>query len=1177
MFVQKGMRKRRQMGAGAVSLCQLGRAGLILSAFSFAVAVQCLPFAATHAYAVQGDATGSTIVATEAASESVSDKVPESRLDLANADNAANASKKDSPDAASASSSVSPGEANAASDGSSTSGAGEGVGESSGKGDAGHADADSTSNAGSISGSAQGASNDAQASQGGQNKDSKTDASGKESKKDKDLTYITVDEGTYIIESEYGNVLDVAAGGSDDGTNVQGWEDNATGAQRFVIKAEGFDENNNMVYSISAQDSGKALDVYAAGRKNGTNVQIYQHNGTPAQRWYFAVNTAADGKQYLIIISAVSGKALDVAGAKNGSNVRIWALNGSASQNWLLRLCPEPSFGEIEDGAYIIESEYGTVLDVAAAGTEDGSNVQGWDDNQTIAQRFYINKKGTDANGNPLYCIASVLSGKALDVEAADNHDGTNVQIYQQNGTPAQRWRLVPSFTSDGTPCFIIMSYVGSKALDVAGSNRGSNVRIWNMNGSTSQNWILRLCSSVIADGSYVIASGSNQEYVASIEGQSPEIGANAQLGKKDGTNSQVFAVNYDTYTGYYLITNYGSGKLLDVEDGGTSNNANVWQYTSNRTSAQLWRIIVNQDGSLTFASAKSNKALTVRGKASNGANLMIYTLSNTATQRFKLIAATPTVSEGSYTLRDGEDGDMVWDVPAGSTEAGTRTGLYEANGTIAQKFIFESDGEGAWYIRPVISGQYLSVDAKGNITQQEKDARYAQKWVITPTGNGHFTFVSLENGVRIGAHRLGMGNSLYGAKKASHANWNFMATSLLPSGYYTIKLKENTDVAMEVYYNSSSAGGNIDAWHATDHNSQKFYLKECGNGYYAVYGGWSMMPWDVEGGAAHTGANIQQYYDNGTNAQKWQIVWRNGGFFFKSALGDFALGLSSLGAGANAQLFAFDDESANQRFLLNHATLGRASISDLIGVLDEYATGDGLKTFKSPKGLSGDTVDAIWDALYGFWDIGASVGFTLIDLTTGAGVTYNSDTIYYSACSLKAPYSIALSEYVPSALDEWRGSFWHALDYSNNETYQAYFYNYGRWPLDEYNEIGHVENFSWASWLANCTAEDLCRMWVVSQDYLLGDTDNAAWLRDTLGQNSAGMTRMSVAKYGAGPVYAKSGWTDTARTEGCLVMDGDHPYVCAIMSTTDIDHSDLLMNLADALYRAHRDLLIES
>ena len=699
------------------------KAGLAFGAVSLAVALQSMPLGTAQAYADEGaDAAAIEAVAltdAPAGTDAQQSGAPESGD--ANAKNAAQAAANGANAGATQDGSGKAADADPTTSGDATPGASPDnngpAGGTAGAGTPAEGDAAATGGAGTNGTAGESTAPDASsASTGangktegattgaasGTNADAKADAKPgttavKSDKADKGFTYVTVENGTYIIESEYGTVLDVAAGGSDDGTNVQGWEDNATGAQRFVIKAEGTDKNGRTQYSISAQDSGKALDVYAAGTANGTNIQIYQHNGTPAQRWYFASSTTADGKPSFVIISTVSGKVVDIAGSKMGANVRIWAANGKASQNWKLRLCPEPTFGTIESGAYIIESEYGTVLDVAAAGTSDGSNVQGWESNQTIAQRFYVSKKGVDADGNQLFSISSVLSGKALDVYAGNNHDGTNVQIYQQNGTAAQRWRLVPSFTASGAPCFVIMSCLGSKALDAEGGENGSNVRIWNMNGSASQNWIFRLCPAVIADGAYVIESSANSNYVVDVAKQSGSDCANVQLGKENGTNSQAFALNYDSYTGYYLITNYGSGKLLDVAKGETSNNANVWQYASNRSAAQLWRVIVNSNGTLSFASAKSNKALTINSTAKSGANLKIYTLSNAASQRFKLSAATPKATEGSFCIQDGTNGGLVWDMPAGSTAEGTRAGLYEANGTIAQKYVFESDGAGAW------------------------------------------------------------------------------------------------------------------------------------------------------------------------------------------------------------------------------------------------------------------------------------------------------------------------------------------------------------------------------------------------------------------------------------------------------------------------------------------------
>ncbi|MGH3738566.1 MAG: ricin-type beta-trefoil lectin domain protein [Micromonosporaceae bacterium] len=73
------------------------------------------------------------------------------------------------------------------------------------------------------------------------------------------------------------------------------------------------------------------------------------------------------------------------------------------------------------------------------------------------------------------------LAGKCLDVNAANSTDGTQVQIYTCNGTNAQQWTT----GSDGT-----IRALG-KCLDVSGGSRenGAKIQIWGCNGTGAQRW----------------------------------------------------------------------------------------------------------------------------------------------------------------------------------------------------------------------------------------------------------------------------------------------------------------------------------------------------------------------------------------------------------------------------------------------------------------------------------------------------------------------------------------------------------------------------------------------------------------------------------------------------------------------------------------------------------------
>lgn len=133
---------------------------------------------------------------------------------------------------------------------------------------------------------------------------------------------------TYVLMNpNSGKVLDVASGGTADGTNVQIWQNNSGDHQRFTVTG-----NSDGTYRLINVKSGKALDVSGKGTANGTNVQIWSYNGGVNQSWKIVDN--ADGTFKLMDVN--SGKALDVTGngTANGTNVQIWTDNGGPSQKW---------------------------------------------------------------------------------------------------------------------------------------------------------------------------------------------------------------------------------------------------------------------------------------------------------------------------------------------------------------------------------------------------------------------------------------------------------------------------------------------------------------------------------------------------------------------------------------------------------------------------------------------------------------------------------------------------------------------------------------------------------------------------------------------------------------------------------------------------------------------------
>ena len=142
----------------------------------------------------------------------------------------------------------------------------------------------------------------------------------------------------------------------------------------------------------------------------------------------------------------------------------------------------------------------------------------------------------------------------------------------------------------------------------------------------------------------YQINSAVNNNFCVNVKSNSSHDGTNIQLYKADRTSACEWRIElYCTRYGYgepeklYRIINYNSGKALDVKAGKAANKTNVQLYRWNGTSAQLWKIRYNKDGSVTFLSAlKGRYALDLAGgRVKNGQNIQLYQDNGTKAQRW--------------------------------------------------------------------------------------------------------------------------------------------------------------------------------------------------------------------------------------------------------------------------------------------------------------------------------------------------------------------------------------------------------------------------------------------------------------------------------------------------------------------------------------------------------------
>lgn len=203
-----------------------------------------------------------------------------------------------------------------------------------------------------------------------------------------------------------------------------------------------------------------------------------------------------------------------------------------------------------------------------------------------------------------------------------------------------------------------------------------------------------------------------------------------------------------------------------------------------------------------------------------------------------------------------------------------------------------------------------------------------------------------------------------------------------IDEGVYVIS-NVGSNRVLDVSGGSSDSGANVQQYGQNDTPAQRWRIEKY-NGHYLLVNVASGRVLDVSGAKCANGTNVQQYELNHTNAQLWDFVSRqDGGYFIKSCLGDYVLDISggSVSNGANAQIFDWNATNAQVWSLIKIAQ----TIDDGLYRLGSMI--DGGQVVDVPGGSLNDTAQV---QLYGSND-------TLAQYWTFA---YNKSTGYYTVRS---------------------------------------------------------------------------------------------------------------------------------------------------------------------------------
>lgn len=579
--------------------------------------------------------------------------------------------------------------------------------------------------------------------------------------------------GVYTIRSAVNQnyVLDISGGSKDSGANLQAWTGWYVKQQKFAIEDIG-----GGYYTIRALHSGHYVDVAYGHSENGTNIwQCSYIADSDAQKWKITKNS--DGTYSFFV--KCNGKALDLAGgvAADGTNIQLYDANGTAAQKWVLEATPVLTEGIYKLGAKA-NSNY--VLNVAGNSKDNGANVWLWEAANNNSDRWVV-----QATSDGYYTLRETTSNKYLDVANGGKANGTNVQLYTGNGTDSQKWSAIQN--GDGTWSFY--SKVSGKALDIANGTtaNGTNVQTYQPNYSSAQRWTM-LPQKSINDGVYQILSNTNNNAALNVAGDSKESGANIHIWNNGGYDAYKVAIRH-LGDGMYSIRMLNSGMYIGVTAGAVTPGNNVFQ-TTELTDSAKWRILPNEDGTYCFTNVGNNLHLDrAGGKNDNGTNILVWKPSTSDPQKWKLNATQPTNMAGVYQIASAVNTGFAFDINGKSTSECTVMHLWTKHRNESQMFELVPTNDGYFAIVNMNSGRCLNVcnweTANGtSIIQYHNNGTIDdnEKWTVIPNFDGTYSIISKFSGMYIdlnGAKAEDAGKiQMYTGNSSAAQKWKLEAVS---------------------------------------------------------------------------------------------------------------------------------------------------------------------------------------------------------------------------------------------------------------------------------------------------------------------------------------------------------------------------------------------------------------
>lgn len=381
--------------------------------------------------------------------------------------------------------------------------------------------------------------------------------------------------------------------------------------------------------------------------------------------------------------------------------------------------------------------DYGFVIDyLGTSSTQGCANLirkQNGDWNTGANVHLPQNGLGTSSNSSHASSLAVNLT----------NFGGSTIQV--------DMWVLV---TNQG-----IAHYTAEAADAIVHDNADRFYRV-PCKGSLMGKKLMQL-SKPASNGSYVFRCYGNTGFRLDVNNAEDDNSKNVQIWD---ASSQTFEIIH-VANGYYKIRpSFSTNRVIDVNGGGKTDGTNIQIYDWNKSDAQLWKFVKNDDGSYQIISKLGdNLALDVNGGTfAQGTNVQLWTKNTSNAQKWILEPVSETYILPETVVPDSYFVKYLYENGLAKVY-NEKNHEITGNATIAANF--DTDVKAG-------TNEHIVVLAD-EVTELNNMGHYGKTWTVeTDTHKGHFEGITNFKGMEyfVNLKRLELNRNVYGDDAGNYA-----------------------------------------------------------------------------------------------------------------------------------------------------------------------------------------------------------------------------------------------------------------------------------------------------------------------------------------------------------------------------------------------------------------------